>query len=408
MTRDYRQMRLGLFVHYVYFDVLREYGAPIGIRADGTPVASLDELADGLDVENLADAAASMRAEYVIFTAWHANMNALFPCAAIERLRPGHCSRRDVIADLISALERRGIALMLYIHPSDGHDFTASEQDLLGWNEGVPYRRWNDFMNCVLDETARRYRGRVIGYWADGGLPPPVDQAIDRLRETIRRADPNAVVVQNECFDDNHYRRWADFGCRELIRYPFPCEAMAAAGFITNWWAMHAPLMLSPELAFQYTVLQAAVKDSEGGGVAWAAGPYPGGTWEKGVEDFFARLGGYVEAIRPALFGTRPSQAFVTKPKTSLMPPVHVAATESADGNTTYVHVLRPPVRRELVLPPPADGRAFRHASLLANRHPVALVQDGGGVRLTLAPTDGWAQLDTVIQLTRRAGGQAL
>jgi len=402
MANRYHDLRLGLFVHYVFFDAERTYaGGSIGRRADGSCVASLDELADGLDVENLCDAAAAMRAQYVIFTAWHANMNALFPCLAMERIRPGHCSRRDVIADLAAALRRRNIELMLYVHPCDGHDFSKADQDALGWNDGEPYARWNDFVNAVFDETARRYRGRVLGYWVDGGLPPQVAKTIDRVRQTVRLADPQAVVVQNEAFAPNRFRRWADFGCREWVREPFPCEALAAANVITlSWWANHTPLAVTPEVALRYTVLQAAVAGSEGGGVAWSAGPYPGGVWEAGVEDFFARLGRYVDTIAPALFGTRPSASFVTEPGIDLFWHAEAAATESIDGKTTYVHVLRPPARRELTLPAPRDGKSFRAARMLATGRCVALAQNDQGLKLTLAASDTWDSLDTVIVLT--------
>ena len=84
MTKSFTDMRLGLFVHYLFFDAVRALaGEPIGRKDDGTVVGSLDELANGLDVEGLADAARTMRAEYVIFTAWHANMNAMFPSCPV-------------------------------------------------------------------------------------------------------------------------------------------------------------------------------------------------------------------------------------------------------------------------------------------------------------------------------------
>ena len=76
-----------------------------------------------------------MRAQYVQFTAWHANMNALYPSKVLQRRLPGHCSRRDVIADLIRAVRAKNIRLILYIHPSDGHDFSRADQDRVGWND---------------------------------------------------------------------------------------------------------------------------------------------------------------------------------------------------------------------------------------------------------------------------------
>lgn len=76
-------MRLGLFVHYTY--VGRPYQWGCTTWSDGSPVASLDELAENLDVQNLVRTAARMRAQYLQFTAWHANMNVLFPSAVMAR-----------------------------------------------------------------------------------------------------------------------------------------------------------------------------------------------------------------------------------------------------------------------------------------------------------------------------------
>jgi hypothetical protein len=402
MIKSFTDMRLGLFVHYLFFDAVRALaGEPIGRKVDGTVVGSLDELANGLDVEGLADAARTMRAEYVIFTAWHANMNAMFPSAAMERWRGGHCSRRDVVAELAEALRLRGIGLMLYVHPSDGHDFSKDEQDHLGWNAAPPYERWNEFINDVFDEMVKRYRGRVLGYWVDGGMPPQFEPGADRLRETIRRADPQAVVVQNEAFTPDRFRRWADLGCREWIREPLHCETLSTAAMITqSWLASHTVAVLTPEVALRYTVVQAAVAGIEGGGAAWSAGPYPGGRWEAGVDDFFVRLGRYVDAIAPALFGTKPSESFVTEAGPAPFWQAEWVATKSADGATTWLHVLRPPVKRDVALPSPKDGKVFSKARLLSNGRPVEVRQDASGVRLTLGAEDGWDRLDTVIEMT--------
>jgi hypothetical protein len=64
-----------------------------------------------------------------------------------------------------------------------------------------------------------------------------------------------------------------------------------------------------------------------------------------------------------------------------------------------YIHVLRPPEGRELVLPPPADGKWFTSAALLANGNRVGLAQDARGIRLTLGSADVWVPLGTVIRL---------
>jgi len=62
----FSDMRLGLFVHYTY--VGRPYKWGCTTWSDGSPVASLDELADNLDVQDLVRTAAAMGAQYLQFT----------------------------------------------------------------------------------------------------------------------------------------------------------------------------------------------------------------------------------------------------------------------------------------------------------------------------------------------------
>ena len=145
----FQKMHLGLFVHYTYVGKPYQWGSTLW--ADTSKVKSLDELADNLDVNDLAAMAASMRAQYVVFTAFHANMNVLCPSVVMKRQLPGHCSKRDVIGDLIKALKAKNIRLLLYFHPSDGHDFTKEDQERVGWNDGAPFTRWNDFINEFLE-----------------------------------------------------------------------------------------------------------------------------------------------------------------------------------------------------------------------------------------------------------------
>lgn len=408
---QFKDSRLGLFVHYSFFDSDRKYEfMRVGVRQDGTMAESLDELADGLDVEDLANAAAAMKAEYVMFTAWHGNMNVLYPSAVMEKWRPGHSSKRDVIADIWHALEAKGIRLMLYVHPCDGHDFSEAEQAKLGWNDGPRYTKWNDFINEFFGELALRYRGKVMGYWFDGGLPPQVDMGIARLRKTVLDIDPAVVIVQNEAFDDNFFRRWADYGCRERINPPYRSYPMQVATVITGeWWANKSFLEWTPELAYQYLVLQASTFGSEGGGVAYATGPYVGGGWEPGVSDFFQRLGQYVDQSKNSILGTIPSQAFVTMPgplfnidkasQSKIFRPL-IVATDSRDGSKTYIHVLFAPYEKKINLPVPRNGKKFRSARYLATSQPVGFEQDDYGVKLTLSHDQMWLPLDTVIELS--------
>jgi hypothetical protein len=390
----YQDMHNGIFIHYMYAGKPYEWGTTIW--ADGSEVASLDELAENLDVDDLAEVAASARAQYVIFTTFHANMQVLFPSRVMNQYLPGHTtSRRDVISDLIGALKARGIRTVLYFHPSVAHDLTEEDCALVGGNAPLPRVRWNNFVNELMSEVLDRYGKNLSGFFIDGGLPEYLDAA--RLRQTIKEYDPELWIIQNAGLNP----LCADFAGREdWMKYPFPATSWLRAQIISGgWWSgKNGNVVFNPEFAYRYTILQAAVADRLGGGVAWSFGPYPGGRWELGVRPFCKDLGVLLDRAGKSLFGTRPGTAYVTKDEQGLLETPYVA-TESKDGKTTYLHVFFPPREQTLKLPPPADGRRFKAARLFAGGRPVDVLQDETGVTLTLPSGSRWDDLDTVIEL---------
>lgn len=100
-------MKYGLFVHYVYGE---EYGLMTPMSINGGEPKDINEFTKVFDVEKFADDVASMGFEYVIFTAWHANMNLLYPSPAMTKWRGSeHTSERDLLGELYDALNKRGI-----------------------------------------------------------------------------------------------------------------------------------------------------------------------------------------------------------------------------------------------------------------------------------------------------------
>ncbi len=392
LKNTYMDMHLGILMHYMYVNKANQRNATCWV--DNSEPESLDELADNLDVNDLAATAASMRAQYVIFTAWHANMNVLYPSAVMKSRLPGHCSKRDVIGDLIKALKEKNILILLYIHPSDGHDFNKEDQERVGWNDGVPYTRWNDFINEVVGELVAKYGKDVSGYWVDGGLPEQVDAA--RLRKTILEHNSESWIIQNSGLNP----LCADYAAaEENMTNSFPATSWQRCQIITsNWWAQSNSVTYNPELAYRYTILQATVSNRQGGGACWSFGPHPGGRWEPGIRSFCKQLGVYIDKAGISLFETRPSKAYITKDKQPLVGLKYVA-TESIDGKKTYLHLFLPPKGNRLELAAPADKRRFTSARLFSNNYKIDLEQTDTAVYLTLKSTDRWDDLDTIIIL---------
>ena len=389
---SFYDMHLGMFAHYMYPAKSYQYGATIW--ADGSPMRSLDELADNLDADDLVATAKLMHAQYLIFTTSHANMNVLFPSAVMQKYLPGHTSKRDVLRDIIRAAQAQKMRVVWYIHPSDGHDFSKEDQERVGYNDGAPFQRYNDFYNEYVAELVDRYGKDVSGYFMDGGVPKRIVDGA-RLRTTILSRQPGAWLIQNGGLN----RTVNDFGAYETLDPPYRGANWAVNKPITGeWWALTNSVILCPELAYRYTVLQASLKDRQGGGVGWSFGPHPGGHWELGVRSFCERLGTLVDKAGPSLFDTRPSQSFVTTNRAPLIGLAYVA-TESRDGKKTYLHAFLPPQTPTLELPAPANGHRFTAAHLLANHHRVDLQVNTNSIHLTLGRRDRWDDTDTIIVL---------
>lgn len=396
-------MKYGFFVHYVWGGTA--YTATV--NPDGSVPVGLNDLADRFNAARFADDLASMGVEYVIFTAWHANMNCLWPSPKMQRWLPGHTARRDVLRDMIAAVRGKGIGIILYTHPSDGHDLTPAEQAATGWGPKFDRARWNDFIDDVYGDLVSRYGRDILGVYIDehgGKNAQYVDY--ERLRQTIKAINPNLLLLQND------YGRIynCDLGDQEIFSFDstdgntWPALSKPSAVLLSeNWWASRADTVFapkySPESVVRYTVLKAGI-ESSAGGAAWAAGCYPGGGWERGVLPTMRIVAGYLRPIGRALTNTYASTSYLTPSGATIQSLKWGVATRSTDDRYEYIHVLTPPDGSMLHLPPPADRKIFDSAWLLANGHRVNLIQNGSGVWLTLRNGDNWQRLDTVIELT--------
>ncbi|MCX5670520.1 MAG: alpha-L-fucosidase, partial [Planctomycetota bacterium] len=123
-----KNAKLGIFVHYTV-----EYAH----LSPGNPqpaVWDLDAKADAFDVKAFADAVEGMGAQYVTLTSFHAAMYLLAPSKVMVDVGLSkHQAKRDLIGELADELNKRGIALCLYVHPTDQHDLSREERALFGW-----------------------------------------------------------------------------------------------------------------------------------------------------------------------------------------------------------------------------------------------------------------------------------
>ncbi|TAE75979.1 MAG: hypothetical protein EAZ65_08415 [Verrucomicrobia bacterium] len=414
---SFRRMKYGYFVHYVFGGVRKN---------DGTWPSDANDLADRFDAVGFAEDLQSMGVEYVIFTAWHYNVVCLWPSSAMERWMPGHTVNRDLLSDVLDAVKAKGIRVLFYTHPRDGHDMNRADQITTGWGPGIPgdynpdwnqfdRRKWNDFINDIYADLIDRYGSRIDGLFIDEGSPYGDSwRVVDypRLRQTIKSRQPDLLMMHN--YYGTNYS--CDIGATEVSYWQqwvpgtnpnnWPATGRPMSMVMgSNWSATQEPGIYTPRYnateMFRMTVLRAGVNSTDGGGVNWACGPYAGGGWETGVLEQMQQIGGWIAPIRASICDTYPSQSWITPPNSTINSLSHgIVATRSASDGREFIHVLTPPAGNSLTVPAPADGRGYGSASLLETGSPVDLVRNvDGSLTLTLQSGDAWAPRNTVIAL---------
>jgi autotransporter-associated beta strand protein len=385
----WKTLKYGIFSHYVWWG----YDGTVDIN--GVHPTSADDVASKFNAAQYADDCVTAGAQYVVFTAWHANTLPLWPSAVMQRWAPWASvpTQRDVVSDAIDACKARGLRVFLYTHP---YQPVVADQ--------------NGFINELYTETIERYGSRIDGLWIDENtLDGTQDSLVDykRLITTIKQLNPDLVTMQN-----GGQTYTVDMGGPEVV------------GSWNFGWSecmynlIHSQPGLTSEDMFRTNVLSAAA-NFEGGGVHWCIdGVGLGGLSE--TSRAFA-VGRYLSPVRESVCDTKPSASFPPPYKDGRQityNTVDWVATTSTDESKEFIHVLKPQSGNTITLPATADGKVFSSATLLASLQPngatqtylgtaMTMIQTPRGIKLTLPSGVSWSTLDTVIQLNVASKGGA-
>lgn len=119
------------------------------------------------DVEHFANQVASTGASFVYLTTAHSDQYFPAPIRALDAILPGRTSNRDLIADLIAALNKRNIKLFLYYHLGPIEDPAWSAATHM-WDSDST--RFLGNWQAIVGEIGRRYGKGLAGWWFDDGL----------------------------------------------------------------------------------------------------------------------------------------------------------------------------------------------------------------------------------------------
>ena len=177
-TDWFHDARWGAFTHYL--------GAPPSSDGGGELTADAwNAQVDAFDVAGLAQQLEATQARYHFITLGQNSGHYCSPNAtydAIVGIQPSKCSRRDLVADIASALEPMGVRLLVYLPAgAPAADPVAMERLKWRWGyrgdwpkvHGGPTRgeRLAEFQRhweAVIREWSLRWGTRVHGWWIDG------------------------------------------------------------------------------------------------------------------------------------------------------------------------------------------------------------------------------------------------
>ncbi|MBU2951701.1 T9SS type A sorting domain-containing protein [Tamlana agarivorans] len=418
----YGQKSYGIFVHYGFGGTAADqYGCSITQNPDGSIPLNVDEVADNFDVQGFVDDIDAMSPEYLIFTAWHCWQYPLYPSNVIDTwLGESHSSKRDVIQEVLDACDPKGIDVYLYAQPSEAHNFSPAQQTAVGYiNRSTYTKTYNDYLNEMIAELTNRYKSQIKGFWFDKGLYYGCTDT-QRIGETVRAIMPDAAIIANTYAGVS-----ADFGAVEIMSVTTNFEGEGypnadpddvdtwpafdrSISFVSDraWFAQPGSLRYTSEEMYKYTVLEAGVNE-EGGGVAWAIGPYPTSTisWNNGVLKGMTDLGVLIDEVAESIKGTVPSDSWPTAEGARIQNLTWGVATRSAVNNHEYLHVLNAPSGTTLTIDTPADGRVYTAAVNLRSGKSCTFSQTANEISITLNASDSWDAVDTVIKLTPSSSG---
>ncbi|MCQ2378869.1 MAG: hypothetical protein MJ016_06630 [Victivallaceae bacterium] len=184
----------GLFCHYLF---------PLLFDADGERATDLDRTVASFDVDRFAGQLKKSRSNHLIFTFGQNSGYYVAPNAVVDAYAGGgHCSRRDLVGEIIEALTARGILFIGYL-PCEVRANCAMHAGFR-WTtrRGTAQTEFQKRYLEMISFWAKRYGKKLAGWWFDGCYAWPWFHhrflKIGEWLEAARAGNPDAVVSFND------------------------------------------------------------------------------------------------------------------------------------------------------------------------------------------------------------------
>jgi Alpha-L-fucosidase len=189
----------GVMTHYLADWQARDHKLAMSVE-------QWNKMVDGFDVELMANRLQAVGARYYQISIGQNSGYYLSPNATYDKIvgiQPSKCSRRDLVADLYDALNKRGIKLMVYL-PSGAPAGDKIADAALEWRNGpFPNKEFQRKWEQVIREWSLRWGKKVAGWWLDGCYFPtsmyrsPEPPNFASFGAAARAGNPDAAIAFN-------------------------------------------------------------------------------------------------------------------------------------------------------------------------------------------------------------------
>ena len=188
---DFQQMGFGMFVHWGLYSQL---GRGEWVKhIENIPMSEYKKLkdtftAEDFDAEELVLTAKTAGCKYITFTTRHHEGFSLFDTCGLNTFDAPHSpAGRDLVREYADACRKYGITPFFYFPTLDWY-YENFDKD---------FDAYLEYIRRSVEILCKNY-GKIGGIWFDGNWSKPnADWKEDRLYATIRRYQPEAVIVNN-------------------------------------------------------------------------------------------------------------------------------------------------------------------------------------------------------------------
>ena len=189
--RQFEKLGMGLFIHFGLYSGLgmgEWYQNAYNVDKKEYEKLAKKFLVKKSWAKDLVKTSKKMRAKYIVITTRHHDGFSLFDTCGLSDFDVMHSlTNRDLIKEFVDECHKEGIVPFFYHTLLDWHNDDYKKN----------FPKYIDYLIKSVELLCKNY-GKIGGFWFDGYWDKPnEDWQFDRLYQTIRKYQPEAIITNN-------------------------------------------------------------------------------------------------------------------------------------------------------------------------------------------------------------------